>query len=157
MEDADVYGLHEGHDPAFGGDDVIELFVKPSRSSPLYWEFHITPRGATRDYFYARRAAGPNERWIAYDSGMKADVTVDGTLNHWEDRDRGWTAEVAIPWAAFERMGGRPRRGDSWRFLVGRYDYSVHLEAGLELSASSILPEEYFHLFEHYQDMIFGD
>jgi len=155
MEDADVYGLHEGHDPPFGGDDVIELFVKPSRTSPFYWEFHITPRGATRDYFYARRAAGPNERWIAYNSGMRAAVTVDGTLNHWEDRDKGWTAEVAVPWSAFERMGGRPRAGDAWTFLVARYDYSVYLEAGLELSTFSILPEEYFHLFEYYREMKF--
>ena len=155
MEDADVYGLHEGHDPPFGGDDVIELFVKPSRTDPFYWEFHVTPRGATRDYFYARRGAGPNERWIAYNSGMRAAVTVDGTLNRWEDRDAGWIAEVAIPWTAFERMGGRPKEGDAWTFMVARYDYSVHLEEGIELSASSILPKENFHLFEHYQDMGF--
>ena len=101
MEDADIYGLHEGHDSPFGGDDIIELFVKPSPRKPFYWEFHITPRGATRDYFYARRGAGPNERWIAYDSGMQAAVSLDGTLNRWEDRDKSWTAEVAIPWSAF--------------------------------------------------------
>ena len=67
-----LYGSNEGHDPPFGGDDLIELFVKPGRSQPTYWEFHVSPRGATRDYFYARRHAGGDERWIAYNSGMKA-------------------------------------------------------------------------------------
>ncbi len=157
MEDADIYGLHEGHDPPFGGDDVIELFVKPSRQKPSSWEFHVTPRGATRDYFYARRGAGPNERRIAYDSGMRAVVSLDGTLNHWEDWDKGWTVEMAIPWSAFEKMGGRPKPGERWTFMASRYDYSVYLEEGLQLSASSILPQANYHLFEFYRDLIFED
>ncbi|MBI4028396.1 MAG: carbohydrate-binding family 9-like protein [Verrucomicrobia bacterium] len=181
MEDADIYGLHEGHDAPFGGDDIIELFVKPDRRKPPYWEFHVTPRGATRDYFYARRGAGPNERWMVYDSGMRAAVSLDGTLNHWEDRDKGWTVEMTIPWIAFatcalacqslgqpssasqaaggdrREMGGRPQPGDRWTFLASRYDYSVHLEEGLQLSASSILPKANYHLFEFYRDLVFAE
>lgn len=155
MEDTDLYGSHEGHDPPFGGDDIIELFVKPRQDLPYYWEFHVTPRGATRDYFWARRGAGADDRWMAYNAEMQAAVTLDGTLNHWEDRDRGWTVEVAIPWSAFERMGGRPQPKDRWAFLVSRYDYSVHLERGLELSACTPLPQVNFHLFESYPFMVF--
>jgi hypothetical protein len=155
MEDTDLYGSHEGHDPPFGSDDIIELFVKPRPDLPYYWEFHVTPRGATRDYFYARRHAGGDERWLAYNSGMQAAVTLEGTLNHWEDRDRGWTVEVAIPWSAFEKMGGKPKPGDRWAFLVSRYDYSVHLEHGLELSACAPLPQVNFHLYESYPWMRF--
>ena len=155
MDDADIYGLHEGHDCPFGGDDVIELFIKPSRSAPPYWEFHVTPRGATRDYFWARRAAGPEARWMAYDSGMQAAVTLDGTLNHWEDRDRSWTAELAIPWTAFEKTGGPARAGDRWTFLVSRYDYSVYQENGVELSTSCHLPQANFHLQESYGELLF--
>ena len=32
--------------------------------------------------------------------GMKLAVHVDGTINDDRDRDRGWTAELAIPWTA---------------------------------------------------------
>jgi hypothetical protein len=155
MEDQDVYALHEGHDSPFGGDDVIELFLKPSRTLPYYWEIHVTPNGATRDYFFARRNAGPAERWQSHHTGMKAAATVDGTLNHWEDRDRGWSAEAAIPWSAFQKWGGKPKPDDRWTFMVSRYDYSVHLEPGVELSASCVLPAVNYHLFEHYQELVF--
>ena len=117
--------------------------------------FFQTSGGATRDYFYARRGAGPDERWMPYDSGMKAAVRLDGTLNHWEDRDHGWTAEVAIPWLAFEKTGGGPKPGDCWTFMVSRYDYSVYQEEGLELSATSVLPSPSYHLHEYYRDLLF--
>lgn len=156
LTDRDIYGFHEKeHDPPFGCDDLIELFLKPSAELPYYWEFHVTPTGATRDYFYARRGAGGGDRWTPYESGMKAAVRLLGTVNNWEDRDQRWTVEIAIPWSAFKRMGGRPKAGDYWAFLVSRYDYSVYLEAGLELSAAAPLPRASYHLYEHYPCLVF--
>ncbi len=35
---------------------------------------------------------------------------LQGTLNKWDDRDRGWAVEGRIPWSAFKATGGRPRR-----------------------------------------------
>jgi hypothetical protein len=158
MADLDIYELHEkGHDLPFGWDDIIELFVKPSREQPFYWEFHVTPKCTTRDYFYARRSAGGDERWMPYHSGMKASVSVRGTLNHWEDRDQDWTVEMSVPWSAFARMGGRPKVGDRWTFLVSRYDYSVYLDEGVELSAAAPLPRAAFHLYESYPFMVFDN
>jgi hypothetical protein len=156
LADEDLYGTQgPGHDLPFGTNDVCELFIKPKDDLPYYWEFHLTPRGTSRDYFYARRSAGGDERWMSYESGMKAAVTVKGTINHWEDRDHGYTVEMAIPWSAFDRMGGQPKPGDHWRFLVSRYDYSVYLEAGVELSAAASLPRAAYHLYEYYPCLVF--
>jgi hypothetical protein len=151
LADQDLYcETPEGHDAPFGTDDILELFVKPSDALPYYWELHVVPSGGTRDYFYARRSAGGNQRWIPYDSGMAARVTLQGTLDDWTDRDTGWTAEMRIPWSAFAQMGGQPRVGTRWRFLVSRYDYSVHLPEGCELSAAAPLPLQSYHLYEYY-------
>lgn len=153
--DRDIYATHSGHDEPFGNDDLVELFVKPSRKLPYYWEFHMMPSGGTRDYFYARRGAGGADRWLPYESGMKMKARVIGTLNNWQDRDQKWIVEMKIPWSAFARWGGRPKVGDYWNFLVARYDYSVYLKAGLEHSAAAPLPYLSYHLFEYYPYLTF--
>lgn len=156
MEDRDIYCVTpNGHDLPFGADDIIELFVKPSDEQPWYWELHIVPSGGTRDYFYARRGAGSDKRWMPAESGMQAKVSLSGTFDDWTDRDNEWIAEMRIPWAAFAKWGGQPKVGDCWRFLTSRYDYSVHLEDGNELSAAAPLPWANYHLFEYYPYLTF--
>ena len=87
---------------------------------------------------------------MAYESGLRARVSLQGTLDDWTDRDTRWVAEMRVPWSAFARMGGRTYPGALWRFLVSRYDYSVHLPDGCELSAAAPLPLQAYHLFEYY-------
>jgi hypothetical protein len=156
MEDRDLYCVTEaGHDNPFGADDIIELFIKPSDEKPWYWELHVVPSGGTRDYFYARRGAGGGDRWMKYESGMKAAVSLSGTFDDWTDRDNEWIVEMRVPWSAFERWGGKPKVGDFWRMLVSRYDYSVYLDEGRELSAAAPLPWQNYHLFEYYPYLTF--
>lgn len=60
--------------------------------------------------------------------GLKAAASVDGTINDTGDRDRGWTAEIAIPWSGMEwlaKSDGRalpPRDGDVWRMDFSRFN-----------------------------------
>ncbi len=55
-------------------------------------------------------------------------VHVDGTLNQPGDVDRGWSAEVAFPWAGLKLLAdGRslpPRDGDVWRIDCSRFQHS---------------------------------
>jgi hypothetical protein len=60
--------------------------------------------------------------------GLRTAVRVDGTLNDDSDRDRGWTVELAVPWASLgllARGDGRtlpPRDGDVWRMDFSRFN-----------------------------------
>ena len=60
--------------------------------------------------------------------GLRAAAHVDGTINEDSDRDRGWTAEIAIPWSGLEWIAkgdGRalpPRDGDTWRMDFSRFN-----------------------------------
>ncbi|MFN8569324.1 MAG: carbohydrate-binding family 9-like protein [Kouleothrix sp.] len=60
--------------------------------------------------------------------GLRAAVHVDGTLNDERDRDRGWTVELAFPWAGLRPLAqadGRalpPRDGDTWRMDFSRFN-----------------------------------
>lgn len=59
--------------------------------------------------------------------GLRWAVQLDGTLNDDRDVDRGWTAEVAFPWAGLQWLAdGRSlpaRDGDVWRMDVSRFQW----------------------------------
>jgi hypothetical protein len=63
--------------------------------------------------------------------GLRSAVWIDGTLNRNDDRDRGWTVELAFPWKGMEllaRGDGRalpPRDGDVWRMDFSRFNQYV--------------------------------
>ncbi|MFC1464159.1 MAG: carbohydrate-binding family 9-like protein [Candidatus Brachytrichaceae bacterium NZ_4S206] len=60
--------------------------------------------------------------------GLKSAVYVDGTVNDHSDRDRGWTVELAFPWAGLhwlakpDRRALPPRDGDVWRMDFSRFN-----------------------------------
>lgn len=68
------------------------------------------------------------ERWGFLDwdmPGLQHAVHVDGTLNQRTEKDRGWSAEVAVPWQSLHLLAdGRalpPRDGDIWRIDCSRF------------------------------------
>jgi hypothetical protein len=72
---------------------------------------------------------GPRIGYWGWDfPGLKSAVHVDGTLNDNSDRDRGWTVELALPWAGMAQLAradGRalpPRSGDVWRMDFSRFN-----------------------------------
>jgi hypothetical protein len=89
---------------SFGGDD--------DRGIDSFWT-GTHPRGT---------------RWAftAWDMpGLKVATRWDGTLNDHRDIDRGWTCEIAIPWASMGWLAnGRalpPLDGDVWRAFFARF------------------------------------
>jgi len=66
--------------------------------------------------------------WAFEFPGLKTAVHVDGTLNDDSDTDRGWTVELAFPWAGMKwlaKADGRalpPRDGDLWRIDFSRFN-----------------------------------
>jgi hypothetical protein len=76
---------------------------------------HVHPRGKRNGF-------------IDWDfPGMLHAVHVDGTLNNHGDKDTGWTAEIAFPWAGLKWLAdGRslpPKDGDVWRIDSSRFEH----------------------------------
>jgi hypothetical protein len=78
---------------------------------------------------FDRHPRGPRLGFFRWDlPGLRTAASVDGTINDNTDRDRGWTAEIAIPWsgmAVLARGDGRalpPRDGDVWRMDFSRFN-----------------------------------
>ena len=154
MTDAELRAFGSNRNDHLWEGDVFEMFFKPSKQRPEYYEFQANPRAVVFEVAFPRR--GPighpfNEEPVL---GNKAVVALEGTLDQPGDRDRSWTVEGRIPWTAFARSGGAPKPGSSWSFAVCRYDYGP---AGSKpvLMSSAPLTQLNFHRYEDYGSLRF--
>jgi hypothetical protein len=154
MEDEDLFAKVKDRNGMTWYDDVFELFFKPSADQLAYYEFQVNALNTPLELFLPSRGAGGYLRFADTRLGMESAVQLRGTLNNWEDKDKGWTVEGRIPWTAFKATGGRPKPGDKWRFALCRYDYSATLEYP-ELSSTAPLKQSDFHRYEDYGELTF--
>ncbi len=98
--------------------NVVEIFINPSGDLKRYAEIELNPANALFDATFTGRRQGMD---LAWSSGARHGVHLDGTLNDARDVDRGWSAELAIPFATLPGMPRpRPQAGDEWRFNLYR-------------------------------------
>lgn len=78
---------------------------------------------------FDKHPRGPRLAFFKWDMpGLQAAAAVDGTINDDSDRDRGWTAEISIPWSSLELLARGdnralpPRDGDTWRMDFSRFN-----------------------------------
>jgi hypothetical protein len=152
--DSDVIALgKEGDEGQQLSGDLAEIFLKRPDQT-WYWEFHVTPTGFVTQNWCAGRG-----RWGLKDVDrrvtppfVRVAPRVQGTLNNWNDRDQGWTVEVAIPFEKLDRFGELTNPKDNWTILLGRYNYTRYRQqaTGPELSTWPILSRPFYHLVEEY-------
>jgi len=118
-EDANVSGAFFKDDEKLYTSNVVEIFLDPSGDGSHYDEIEVAPTNAIFDASFAGGARQGMD--LSWSSRAKHAVHVDGTLNDPRDVDRGWTVELAIPFASVTGMPKpRPQRGDRWRFNLYR-------------------------------------
>jgi uncharacterized repeat protein (TIGR03806 family) len=154
LEDHDLFADITEHDGRIWNNDVFELFFRPAEDKPGYYEFQINPAGTTLDIFFPRRGGSSfDERKSDGEFLWKTAVNRRGTLNNRTDRDEGWSVEGRIPWTDLMRTGGRPAVGETWRFALCRYDYTLNQEP--ELSTCAPLTRPSFHALDDYARLKF--
>jgi len=80
-----------------------------------------------RNFRTGNHPRGPRWAFLNYDlPGLEVHVHVDGTINDPASIDRGWSAEIVIPWSGLTDLAnGRslpPRPGDTWGIFTGRFE-----------------------------------
>ena len=156
--DQDIWSYYKERDSSTCLEDVLEVFFKPDPTAhpdgpDPYYNFEINALGTVLDAFNVKRAAAGNyTRWSNWNcKGLKVAIQVKGTLNDWRDKDEYWIMEMAIPFAELPSLAGKsPQKGDIWLFHLARYDYSVYLPEGQELTSCAPLSKADFHFYEDW-------
>jgi hypothetical protein len=144
LSEPNVWATLTEHDAVILHDNDFEVFLNPTADGLRYFEFEINALNTGWDLFLPkpyRQGGKADNGWEI--PGLLTAVSVDGTLNNPADRDRGWSVEMAFPWAAFtSRSGvGRPKEGDEWRANFSRVEWRVR-EAGGKTDKIPGMPED---------------
>jgi hypothetical protein len=137
-QDADVEAPVMKRDDHVYFHDCVEMFVLPDFRAGAYWEIVVSPSGSIFDALHAKKfkgwgAEGRPEETVR---GMQVGCAVDGTLNQPGDTDRGYTIEVAVPFAELPGYARRkPVAGDTLHLMLVRLD-----ENGGKVRAYSFQP-----------------
>ncbi len=123
VKDKDIFSPYKKNDDPIYNRDVVEIFIDADGDKDEYYELQVSPAGVKFDSSFK---GGPRKNQdIAWDSGMKFAVSLDGTLNKHDDVDKGWTAEMAIPFSAIkDAPNNPPKDGDTWKMYLYRIDHS---------------------------------
>jgi hypothetical protein len=141
-------------DPLYEGD-VVEVFIRPDTSKATYYEFIVAPSGAMYDARNLERGPKIGGEYKYWNSAARRAATVCGTEGDADDKDKGYTVEMAIPWTAFD-VATRSDNAD-WRIGLFRCDISRHMDNPLLLMSISKASDFGFHTYEQYHPLIFKD
>lgn len=138
--------------------ECVELMIDPDGDGDNldYYEVQISPQNLVFDSrfdAYNQPRGGPEGPFGHQDwsCGGRTAVVVDGTLDDDTDTDRGYTVEVSIPFARFDRAQRvPPREGDAWRVNA----YVMKHNGGL--AWSPILGQGNFHRASRFGRLVFG-
>lgn len=131
LEEPHVWAYVARRDAVVFDDDDFEVFLDPDGDGADYFEIEVNARGTVWDLFLPRTYRDGGVPDNAWDARAALAVGVHGSLNDPRDTDRGWTVEMAVPWAAFgHRAGVRtpPTAGDVWRANFSRVEWPVKLD-----------------------------
>ncbi|MCP4676029.1 MAG: hypothetical protein GY854_11090 [Deltaproteobacteria bacterium] len=137
------------HDDEVWKEDAFEVFLDPLGDKKDYYELQVSPAGVVFDSYLPAYRKNRNE-WT---SKMVAKVTTDGKVNDDSDKDKGWTAELAIPFASLNKGGGVPPQfGSKWRVNFFRVDITTKKP---RYSAWSPPLRGDFHALDKFGEIVF--
>lgn len=134
LEEPDLWATITTRDAVIFQDHDFEVFLDPDGDTHAYYELEVNALGTPWDLLLVKpyRDGGPAVH--AWDiAGLEVGIGLSGTLNRPDDRDEGWTVELALPWAVLREAapGHRvPRDGEQWRLNFSRVQWTLDVVGG---------------------------
>lgn len=151
LDEPHLWATYTTRDTVIYHENDFEVFIDPDGDNHNYAELEINALNTVWDLLLVKpyRDGGPAlDGWDIH--GLRTGVHLDGTLNNPADTDRGWSVEIAIPWAALRECAGGvavpPADGDTWRVNFSRVQWQRQVVKGAYVKASGAdgkpLPED---------------
>jgi hypothetical protein len=145
------------HDSVIFRDNDFEVFMDPNGNNHEYYEFEINALGTFWDLFLPKPYRDGGKALDSWEiPGLKSAVCLDGTLNNPSDTDRGWTVELAFPWAVLgqqARRDGPPHDGEEWRVNFSRVEWPFDHTTGTYLKPANAVEHNWVWSPQHVIDM----
>lgn len=139
-------------------EDVVEVFLWTDESTPVYFEYEISPLNYELPILISNFTSNQKEdivRWqpFHYDPDRKTRHATDvqGSEKKSNAIISGWTAEFFIPFKLLRPLNNiSPKPGTKWRTNIYRMDYD-----NKRASWSWQLTSRSFHEFEKFGILLF--
>ncbi|MDQ3031161.1 MAG: carbohydrate-binding family 9-like protein [Myxococcota bacterium] len=145
----------EGHDAHLWEQDAVELMIDPDGDGRSYVELQVSPTNLVFDTWFDTRRAPQPFGHVGWSSGLRSAVDARGGTANDDEADRGYVAEIAIPWSAFASIGtpaARPAPGDEWRVALYVLDADTGGQRGVGWSPPLIGD---FHVPDRFGRLVF--
>lgn len=134
LEEPHVWGTLTQRDSVIFHDNDFEVFIDPNGDRNEYYEFEINALNTGWDLFLPKPYRDGGKAQDGWDIlGLKTAVHIQGTLNNPNDKDKGWTVEIAMPWkvlAEYAHKAAPPNDGDEWRVNFSRVEWQHEIVDG---------------------------
>ncbi len=98
--DRDIYSSFTNRDQHLWEEEAVEVFIDVDDEPNTYVEIELSPNNVLFDSYIVDPMNIDIEETSKFDlSGIKTAVSVSGTVNFRADKDKTWTAEIAIPFS----------------------------------------------------------
>ena len=165
--DADIWSSLTKRDDKLWTQEAVELMIDANGDGKGYIELQVAPNGSIFDTYLPQYrkyedSLDPKKKPYSWNSKVSAKVTVDGTLNKHDDKDKSWTVELALPLEDVKGMDTEaatpklpPSVGDVWRANMFRMD----LPQGKGQQAAAWSPPLVgdFHVLDKFGELVFAD
>jgi len=161
--DTEVWGSHRLRDDPLWEQEVVEVFLCPSRNLHYYFEIEVNPHNVVCDLFVLRqppqarrpsdaRGINPMKQWDCRE--LRTAVKVHGELDARDGSALGWDVEMAIPFLSLPGAPNvPPKPGDAWLGNLYRIDRA---RDGDEYSALSPTGVVDYHVPERFAELRFA-
>ena len=149
MEEPHIWATEKMKNNTIYWDNDFEIFIDPDGDSHNYYEFEMNAFNTIWELYLTKAyRVGGDPRWNKNlkngkvdmtwgeinSKGLKSAVKINGTINNPNDKDAGWSVEVAIPFEGLKRYAAKktcpPKAGDQWRLNFSRVNWDLKIENG---------------------------
>ena len=134
LEEPNIWAYYQQHDQIVYHENDFEVFIDPDCDSYNYFEFELNAANTLFDLFLPKPYRNGGKPLLTWDAkGFKSAVSIDGTINNPNDRDKKWIVEIAIP---FESLQSEtittqiPGDGEIWKIDFSRVEWQTSIVDG---------------------------
>lgn len=129
LEEPNIWAYYQQHDLIVYQENDIEVFIDPDCDGRNYFEFELNAANTLFDLLLPKPYRNGGKPLLTWDAqGFRSAVSIDGTLNNPNDRDKKWTVEMAIPFESLQSEATEtpvPGDGEIWKINFSRVEWQT--------------------------------